>query len=565
MQSDIKNNPEGITALYCRLSRDDGKEGESNSIANQKKLLQKYAKENGFQNLKVYADDGFTGTNFNRPDFQRMIEDVEMGYVSTVIVKDMSRFGRNYLEVGYYTDTYFPEKKIRFIAVNDCIDSAEGDDEFAPIRNVINELYAKDISRKVRSSYRLRGNAGEPLSRPVYGYIKNPANKKEWIIDPEAADVVKRIFQMALEGKGNETIARILQEERIMIPTAYWVSKGVGRGGKKTSPDPCKWLPSTVGRILEKQEYCGDVVNFKTYSRSFKDKRRLPSPKDDWAIFKDVHEPIIDRETFELVQKLTKSTKRRAPKPENGEKSIFCDLLFCSDCEHKLWHHVNPRNKDIKFFSCSNYKKDTRGTCEARHYVREDAVKQVVMSELKRLAKLLEYDEEYFADILAEKTNADLKAEKKSIENSLRGAIARYEEVGRLYDTAYEKNANGLVDDDWFMHLSDKYGKERLQLKEKITGYRKRLEALEDEKQGKELFISAIKKFMQMETLTAPLVKELIDKIIVYETEGKGKSKTQRLIIYYRFVGVLEFEPNEDIENYKADIRQGVEIEYLTA
>ena len=244
---------------------------------------------------------------------------------------------------------------------------------------------------------------------------------------------------------------------------------------------------------------------------------------------------------------------------------MFCDLLFCSDCKHKLWHHVNPRNKDIKFFSCSNYKKDTRGTCDARHYVREDAVYQVVTLELQRLARLLKYDEEYFADILAKKTNADLIAEKKCVENSLRSAMARYEEVGRLYDVAYEKNVNGLIDDDWFMHLSDKYGKERLELKEKIKKYRERLENLETEKQGKDLFVSAVKKFMQMQTLTAPLIKELIDKIVVYEAEGTGKNKTQKLIIYYRFVGLLEFETNDESENYKADIRQGVEIEYLTA
>ena len=526
--------------------------------------MQKYAKDNGFQNPRVYVDDGYTGTNFNRPAFQQMIEDIEFGYISTIIVKDMSRLGRNYLEVGYYTDNYFPQKNVRFIAINDGVDSADGDNEFAPIRNVINELYARDISRKVRSSYRIRGNSGEPLSKPPYGYTESPDNPKKWIIDPEAAAVVKRIFQMSLEGKGNETIARILHEEKVLVPTSYMIEKGIRQSGRKPA-DPCKWMATTVGRILESQEYCGDVINFKTYSRSFKDKRRLANPKENWVIFKDVHEPIVDRETFELVQKSIKNTKRRAPKPENGEKSIFSDLLYCSDCGHKLWHHVNPRNKDIKFFSCSNYKKDTRGTCDARHYVRADAIEQVVMLELKRLAKFLEYDEEAFADMLAEKTNEDLIAEKKQVQKELDRAIARNEDVARLYERLYEDNVSGKVTDEWFMQLSHKYESERLELKTKIQQYREQLSNLGTMQKGKEQFISAVRKFMQMETLTAPLLKELIDKIVVYETQGTGKYRTQRIVIYYRFVGYLEIPLTEsEWEYYRANTRQGVAVEYIS-
>ena len=301
MQSKKKDNV-GITALYCRLSRDDGTDNDSNSIVNQKKLLQKYAKEHGFSNTRSYVDDGYTGTNFNRPGFQKLLEDIEMGYVSVIIVKDMSRLGRDYLQVGYYTDTYFPDRNIRFIAVNDCVDSADGENELAPFRNVMNEMYARDISRKVRSSHRLRGNAGEPLSQPPYGYLKSPENKKKWIIDPEAAQVVQDIFRMCLEGKGNETIARILQERKVLIPMAYWREKGLGRGGTKAQPNPYKWCKSTIAKILAQQEYCGDVINFKTYSKSFKNKARIPNPEENWAVFKNVHEPIIDRETFEGVQ-----------------------------------------------------------------------------------------------------------------------------------------------------------------------------------------------------------------------------------------------------------------------
>ena len=359
MQSKKKKEQLGLTALYCRLSRDDGAEGDSNSVANQKRLLQKYAKENSLGNTRFYVDDGYTGTNFNRPSFQKMIEDVEMGYVTAVIVKDMSRLGRDYLGVGYYTDTFFPEHNIRFIAVNDCVDSDDGENELAPFRNVMNEMYARDISRKVRSAHRIRGNSGEPLGQPPYGYRKDPLNKKHWIIDPAAAQVVRDIFRMCLEGKGNDTIARILQENGILNCTAYWHEKGIGRGGKKTQPNPYRWKNSTIRKILTQQEYCGDVINFKTYSKSFKDKTRIDNPEENWVIFKDVHEPIVDRDTFEQVQKkIIKRTKRRAPKSENGEKSIFSDLLYCADCGHKLWYHVNTINKNICFFSCSNYVKD---------------------------------------------------------------------------------------------------------------------------------------------------------------------------------------------------------------
>ena len=266
MQSKKKKEQLGLTALYCRLSRDDGAEGDSNSVANQKRLLQKYAKENSLGNTRFYVDDGYTGTNFNRPSFQKMIEDVEMGYVTAVIVKDMSRLGRDYLGVGYYTDTFFPEHNIRFIAVNDCVDSDDGENELAPFRNVMNEMYARDISRKVRSAHRIRGNSGEPLGQPPYGYRKDPLDKKHWIIDPEASQVVRDIFRMCLEGKGNDTIARILQENGILNCTAYWHEKGIGRGGKKTQPNPYRWKNSTIRKILTQQEYCGDVINFKTYS-----------------------------------------------------------------------------------------------------------------------------------------------------------------------------------------------------------------------------------------------------------------------------------------------------------
>ena len=343
-QPNKKQENVGITALYCRLSRDDGTDSESNSISNQKKLLSQKAKEFGLANCRVYQDDGYTGTNFNRPAFQQLLEDIEMGYVTTVMVKDLSRLGRDYVSVGQYTDSYFPDHNVRFIAVNDMVDSDEGENEIAPFKNVMNEMYARDISKKVRSSHRLRGTLGEPLGQPPYGYLKDPTEKKRWIIDPEAAEVVRRIYGMCLEGKSNEVIARTLQEERILTPQAYWHSKGIKRPGKYDHNDPCRWYKSEIAHVLTTQEYCGDVINFKTYSKSFKNKKRHENPPENWTIFKDVHEPIISRSTFEQVQKLTANTKRRPPKAQNGKKSMFADLLVCADCGKKLWHHTNCGN-----------------------------------------------------------------------------------------------------------------------------------------------------------------------------------------------------------------------------
>ncbi|WP_417104925.1 recombinase family protein [Hominenteromicrobium sp.] len=564
MQPKNKKEQIGITALYCRLSRDDGMDGDSNSVANQKRLLSQKAKELGFANTKYYVDDGYTGTNFNRPGFQAMLVDIDMGYITAVMVKDLSRLGRDYVSVGNYTDSYFPERNVRFIAVNDSIDSDEGESEIAPFKNILNEMYARDISKKVRSSHRLRGNMGEPLSQPPYGYMKSPENKKKWIIDPEAADIVKSIFKMCLDGKGNETIARILQEQKVLIPMAYWQSKGLPRGGKKTQPNPYKWCKTTVQKILSQQEYCGDVINFKTYSKSFKNKTRLENPQENWAIFKNVHEAIIDREAFEQVQKLIAKTKRRAPKPSNAQKSIFCDLLYCGDCHKKLRHHTNTINKDIHYFVCSNNKVDYRGSCPGRHYIRADAVEQVVMLELRRMAEFLHDDEQAFADILAQKSGAELMKEQKRNAGELQKAIVRNDTVSRLYEKLYEDNATGKVSDEWFMQLSHKYEVERMELKAKISELRSKLMQSDEQQKERENFTTAVRKFMQMEHLTAPLLRELIDHIDVFETQGVGKNRTQRIVIYYRFIGYIELPEVSHYDNYKADTRKGVAVEYVS-
>ena len=562
MQSKNKNQI-GITALYCRLSRDDGTESESNSIGNQKKLLSQKAKEMGLTDTKYYVDDGYTGTNFNRPGFQQLIDDIEIGLVSAVMVKDLSRLGRDYVSVGNYTDSYFPEHNIRFIAVNDAIDSDEGESEIAPFKNILNEMYARDISKKIRSSHRLRGSMGEPLSQPPYGYMKSPENKKKWIIDPEAATVVKSIFKMCLDGKGNETIARELQENKVLIPMAYWRSKGLNRGGKKTQTNPYKWCKTTVQKILSQQEYCGDIINFKTYSKSFKNKTRYENSKENWAVFKDVNEPIIDRETFETVQKFISKTKRRTPKKENGERSIFNGLIYCGDCHSKMRYHTSTSNKEIHYFTCSDNKVDYRGKCPGRHYVRADALEEVVKLELRRLVEMLEIDESYFAQLLLRKNDEEREKDKKFLESELQKAITRSNTVSQLYEKLYEDNVIGKVSDEWFVELSHKYEKERMNLKAKIADTRHQIEELKNNNSEYEKFISAIRRFMQMDNLTSPLLRELIDHIDIFETEGTGKSRTQRIVIYYRFIGYIEL-PNATKQTHIADTRKGVAVEYIT-
>ena len=348
----------------------------------------------------------------------------------------------------------------------------------------------------------------------------------------------------------------------MLIPMAYWQEKGIRKGGKVTQPNKYKWCKTTVTKILTQQEYCGDIINFKTYSKSYKNKKRYDNPKENWVIFKDVHEPIISRDDFELVQTLVVKTKRRAPKQENGEKNMFCDFLYCADCGSKLWYHTNTTNKEIHYFSCSNYKKDTRGNCESRHYIRADAIEQVVMLELRRLAKYLESNEEEFAKLLAEKTNADMLAEQKTLETELNRATARNEMLTSLFAKTYEDNVSGKLSDEMYMELSHKYEVERLELKTKIFEYKERLAKISEMEQNKDDFLKAVRKFMEMDSLTAPMLRELIDHIDVYEKEGGKKNYTQHIVIYYRFVGYLELPSSED-GNYKANTRKGVDVEYI--
>ena len=349
-QSNNRKSRDVTAFLYERLSRDDNLEGESYSIGNQKKLLTKVAKEKGYTNLVHFLDDGISGVTMDRPGFNDMMEQLAAGKAAAVFVKDLSRLGRNYIEVGRLTEEFFPEHDIRLVAVSDNIDTAEGENELAPIRNLFNEWYARDISKKRRISNKIKGNAGEPMGPPPYGYKKDPDDPKRWIVDEEAAQVVRRVFRMTLDGYGTEQIATIFSEEKILTPIAYWREKGVNRPGKSKLRGPYMWNSSTITHILSLQEYCGDILNFKTYSKSYKNKKRLANDRENWVIFQDVHEPIIERAVFEQVQQ--KRGKIRKRRTHEGERNMFSGLLVCADCGHNLHFHFNQGNPDIKYFNC---------------------------------------------------------------------------------------------------------------------------------------------------------------------------------------------------------------------
>jgi len=552
-----------VTALYCRLSRDDDVQGDSGSIANQKKLLAKYAKDCGYQNIKYFVDDGISGTTFNRPGFQDMIEAIEAGYIEAVLVKDMSRLGRDYLQVGYYTDKFFPEQDVRFVAINDGVDSAQGENEFAPFRNIMNEWYARDISRKVRSSQRLRGNAGEPLSMPLYGYIKDPENPKRWIVDDEAADVVRYIYKLCIDGVSEWKIASQLEREEILNPRHYWKSKGIRKPGRSSFSDsPYYWCKTTINCILNSREYMGDVVNFKTYSKSFKNKRRLENPEENHVIFEGVHEHIIDRETWEMVQRIRGGTKRRQPK--NTEKHMFAGLLYCVDCGRKLHFNVNHPNTQLKYFNCSNYR-GNRGTCTETHYIRADSLEQVMLLEIRRMTAFLQDKEEGFVKLLMDKSLKQAQRERKRREKELATMTARCRELEVLFTKTYEDNASGKLSDERFMMITKRYDDEQLALKKKIGGLQAEIEAEERHKHSAASFLRAVRKYTDIKELTPVILNELVEKIVVHHAQGLGKSRTQQLEIFYNFVGVLDVPQAAALpRSVTVDTRKGVAVEYIT-
>lgn len=550
-----------IAFLYERLSRDDNLEGESYSIGNQKKLLTKVAKEKGYTNLVHFMDDGISGVTMDRPGFVDMIHQLEEGRAAAVFVKDLSRLGRNYIEVGRLTEEFFPEHDIRLVAVSDNIDTAEGENEMAPIRNLFNEWYARDISKKRRISNKIKGNAGEPMGQPPYGYMKDPDNPKRWIVDDEAALVVKRIYSMTLDGLGTEQIAAQLERDGILTPRVYWLQKGVKRPGKGKQLPPTRWNSSTITKILSLQEYCGDILNFKTYSKSYKNKKRIDNDRENWVVFKDVHEPIIDRAVWEQVQQ--KRGTRRRRRTGDGEKNMFSGLLVCADCGNNLHYHFNQGNPVIKYFNCSNYK-GNRGTCTSTHYVRVDFLEQVVLGEIKRLTKFASHYEDDFVKAVMGSSQQSVALDRKLKEKELVALQARDEELDGLFERIYEDNVSGKLSDDRFSKMSRRYEDEQKEISERIKALRAEMDKLSSKAVTADMFISTVRKYTRAKALTPRMLNELIDRIEVHQAEKIDGEWVQHLTIHYNCVGAI-FIPEVfplPVPEVSVNTRKGVVVNY---
>ena len=562
MKQSSKKHELGTAALYCRLSRDDNMDSESNSIQNQRKILQKAAKDKGYTDTVFFVDDGITGTTMKRPGFQKMLTAIEAGYISAVFVKDLSRLGRNYIEVGKLTEEFFPLHDIRLVAVSDGVDSDEGEDDFTPFKNIMNEYYAKDISKKRRIVNKMKGNAGVPLSPPPYGYIKNPDDPRFWVVEPEAAEVVRRIYRMALEGYGLAEIAARLAADGVVNPTYYWRSRGTSRGGSKSTVEPTKWGHTTVKKILTLQEYCGDVINFKSYSKSYKMKKRIENPEENRAIFLNVHEATIDRQTWEKVQALQKGTRRKKP-TVTQEPSVFSGLLKCPECGGNLNFHFNQNNHDIKFFSCQNHNSGYR-KCSKTHYIRLDFLEQVVLYEVKRLACFAsEYENGFIKAMIGRSAkmaeNATLRKQRE-----LDALTARDRELDMLFERLYEDNVAGKIDDARFAKMSKRYEQEQGENAKKIKALRLELKKDESKRMDIDDFLETVRRYTDATTITKRMVAELIDHIEVYHAEKQDGVTNQRVVIYYNCIGAFDVPDRRKIP--EADIimetRKGVALSY---
>ena len=560
-QSNNKKSRDVTAFLYERLSRDDNLEGESYSIGNQKKLLAKVAKEKGYTNLVHFLDDGISGVTMDRPGFVEMIRQLEQGKAAAVFVKDLSRLGRNYIEVGRLTEEFFPDHDIRLVAVSDNIDTAEGENELAPIRNLFNEWYARDISKKRRISNKIKGNAGEPMGQPPYGYIKDPNDPKHWIVDDEAAQVVRRVYSMTLEGFGTEQIAAQLEKDDVLTPRAYWLTKGIKRPGKGKQQPPTKWNSSTITKILSLQEYCGDILNFKTYSKSYKNKKRIDNDRENWVVFQDVHEAIIERAVYEQVQQ--KRGKIRKRRTNNGEHNMFSGLLVCADCGSNLHFHFNQGNPEIKYFNCSNYK-GNRGTCTSTHYVRVDFLEEVVLGEIRRLTKFASlYEDEFVKAVIGHSQQAE-QTDRKLKEKELRTLLARDEELDGLFERIYEDNVSGKLSDDRFAKMSRRYEDEQKELSEKIKKLRSEIEKQSSRSKTTDMFIGLVRKYTRARKLTPRMLNELIEKIEVFNAEKIDGVWEQRLRIHYNCVGTIEIPTvlPLPIPEVSVNTRKGVVVNY---
>ncbi len=526
---------EKITPLYERLSRDDELQGESNSISNQKKLLEEYAVGHGLPNPTHFTDDGISGTRFDRPGFLSMMEEVEAENVECIVVKDMSRLGRDYLKVGQILEI-LRQKGVRLIAVNDGVDSSQGDDDFIPFRNIMNEWYARDTSKKIKSTFKTKGMMGKHLTGTViYGYLWNEA-RDQWIVDEEAAAVVKRIFAMTIEGYGPYQIACKLSEEQILIPSAYLAQYGEGVNKNKTFKDIYGWGSSAVVEILKKREYLGHTVNFKT-RKHFKDKKSHYVPEDEWTIFENTHEPIIDQQTFDLVQKIRSNVKRY---PNGwGEAAPLTGLLYCADCGGKMYVHRTNNGKRISQYTCSQYSKVPVGKlCPTQHRINEDVVLTLVSDMLKAIAEYAKHDRAEFVRVVQEAQSSQQTAEIRKQRTRLAAAKQRVSELEVLLCKIYEDNVLGKLPDSRYEVLDAQYAKEQAALTAEIATLEKAVSDYEKHEKDADRFIALIEKYQNFDKLTVAMLNEFVEKILVHERDRKGSIQTtQEVEIYFNFVG----------------------------
>ena len=536
-QTAVKNDL--ITALYCRLSRDDELQGDSNSIKNQKAILQKYATDNGFGNIQFFVDDGYSGTTFDRPDWQRLSGMIDEGQIGTLIVKDMSRLGRDYLQVGMLTEMVFPNNDVRFIAVNNGVDSVNGtENDMTPFINLFNEFYAKDTSRKIRAVFKAKGNAGKPLcTNPPYGYIKDPEDKNHWIIDGTAAEVVREIFHLCVQGYGVSKIANIITAKHIMNPTAHAKALGIGVSDNRSTADDYKWGNSTISHMLTRQEYIGSTVNFKTYRKSYKQKKQLKNDPDNWQIFEGTHEAIIDSETFAIVQRLREGRRRVTPM---GEMPILSGMLFCADCGAKLYQ-VRHRGwtHDKEHFVCATYRK-VKGGCSS-HQIRNVVVEELLLDGIRNITAFARDHEDEFVQMVTDKTRAEVNRSLRDDKRELEQTQVRAGKLDGIIQRLYEDNLDGKISDERFAKMTASYEDEQKTLESRIRELKAAIGTVTENASNVDAFLKLVRRYTDIQELTAEIIREFVEKIYVYKAEHIDGKRVQRIKIVWNCIG--EFTP----------------------
>lgn len=537
--------PSKITALYCRLSRDDELQGDSNSIKNQKTILKKYADDNGFINTEFFVDDGVSGTTFDRPDFQRMITEMDAGRIGTIIVKDMSRLGRDYLKVGYYTEIAFPNAEVRFIAINNGVDSAnQQDSDFTPFLNIINEWYAKDTSKKIRAVFKAKGESGKPLyTTPPFGYKKDPDDKNHWIVDDDASKVVKHIFQLCIEGYGPTQIAHKLKDKVILTPSYYFKSIGLYPTAIITE-EPCKWSARTVSNILDKQEYLGHTINFKTRKKSYKIKKKIDNDPSQWKIFKNTHEAIIDEETFSTVQKIRNGKRRRTPL---GEMPILSGMVYCADCGAKLYQvRSKDWGHDKEYMVCATYRKRGKHNCTSHQIKNVDIEKALLYMIQQVTAFAIDYENE-FIELVAKNSNKELEQKIRESKKELEQSHARIAKIDLLIQRLYEDNVEGKISDEQFIKMTSSYGKEQQTLTERINELNTIVKNEQEKVTNTSSFLNLVKCYTNITKLDAEIIRTFIERVYIYSVDTTSSRKIKKIRIVFNFIG----EINLPVKNTK--------------